>query len=90
MFWFLFLFLYSGQYRGMSKIFLYLGKVRVWAEKHVLRLEVAVDDVLGVEVLERDQDLGDDEPGDPLRESGLLAGQDHLQHVAWSRKQRRC
>ena len=40
-----------------------------------------MDDVLGVEMLQGDQDLGDEELGDPLRESPHLTGQDHLQHV---------
>ena len=40
-----------------------------------------MDDVLGVEMLQGDQDLGDEELGDPLREPGLFTGQNHLQHV---------
>lgn len=60
----------------------YLREVRVGAEEDVLGLEVAVDDVLGVEVLEGHQDLGHDELGDALREAPQLAGEDHLEHVA--------
>ena len=41
-----------------------------------------MDDVLGVEMLQGDQDLGDEELGDPLREPGLFTGQNHLQHVS--------
>ena len=63
----------------------YLGKVRIRREKHVFRLEVAVDDVLGVEVLESHQDLGDDEAGDALAQPRLLRAQNHLQHVAWKK-----
>ena len=41
-----------------------------------------MDDVLGVEVLERDEDLVDEEAGDALGEATHLARENHLQHVA--------
>jgi hypothetical protein len=37
---------------------------------------------LAVQVLERHEDLGDEELGGALREARVLVGQDHLQHVA--------
>ena len=40
-----------------------------------------MDDVLAVKMFECHEDLSDEELGDPLREAGLLARQDHLQHV---------
>ena len=64
----------------------YLREIRVRREKDVLRLEVAVDNVLAVEVLQCHQDLGDDEAGDPLAQSALPGAQDHLKHVAWKKE----
>ena len=40
-----------------------------------------MDDVLAVKMFECHEDLCHEELGDPLREAGLLARQDHLQHV---------
>ena len=60
----------------------HLREVRVRGEQNILRLEITVNDVLAVEVLQCDQDLSDEELGDPLREPALLTGQDHLQHVS--------
>ena len=41
-----------------------------------------MNDVFRMEMLEGDEDLCDEELGDALGEAALLAGQDHLQHVA--------
>ena len=42
-----------------------------------------MDDVLAVEMLQGDEDLGDEELGDPLGEPTLLRRENHLQHVTW-------
>lgn len=47
--------------------------VAVFVKEHVLRLEVAVEDVLGVEVLQAEQDLAGVEAGLRLGEADALA-----------------
>ena len=74
---------YKRDTRQSSSITSYLREVRVRGEEDVLGLEVAVDDVLGVEVLERDEDLVDEEAGDPLGEAAHLRRENHLQHITW-------
>ena len=72
----------SRAWHGLIFIFTYLRKFWICWEQNILWLEVTVDNVLGVEMLQGDQDLGDEELGDPLRQSPHLTRQNHLQHVS--------
>jgi hypothetical protein len=49
-----------------------LGKIGVGSEQNILRLQIAVDNVLTVQILQRDEDLMDQKLGNPFRQPTLL------------------
>lgn len=65
----------------------YLWEIAVRWEEHIFRLQVAMNDVFGMQMLQGHEDLGNQETSDSLRQSTHFTRQNHLKHVACNGKE---